>query len=309
MMSLKRISLLLAGLLAAAAPLISQPVRDNLDKALDEYELLLGQASSIKERIASGEDIPEYEMYGLSMRLSSIRATLSRGGDSMTPSQKARFGSLIRQYVAAEHGFTLKTTGYVPERSATIHTVARLSETVETESLPRLSFCRPFPKTKWRIFSVACVSGFDGAVPGLRLGLMKGAFGAYLSGRTSFKRTESSYSCLSDGTIDGGATIYTTGHKAVFHAGATAGILALPIRFGGFDDGRLGIYAGAGWGTRELFWEDINGNWALVSDRSPSGVAAEAGVMFVWKHLILSAGTSTVKFRHADFEAGLGIRF
>ena len=70
----------------------------------------------------------------------------------------------------------------------------------------------------------------------------------------------------------------------------------------------LTVYAGAGYGYRKLAWEDVDGGWALVSDWSRSGFAAECGVIASWRLIAVSAGISTISFRTASFTCGVGLR-
>ena len=69
------------------------------------------------------------------------------------------------------------------------------------------------------------------------------------------------------------------------------------------------VYAGVGYGTRKLAWEDVADNWVLVSDWSRSGFAAECGAVVSVRKLAISAGISTVAFRTAAFTFGVGVRF
>ena len=69
------------------------------------------------------------------------------------------------------------------------------------------------------------------------------------------------------------------------------------------------VPVGAGYGFRKLAWEDVDGGWALVSDWSCSGFAAECGVIASWRRLAVSAGVSTISFRTASFTCGVGLRF
>lgn len=71
----------------------------------------------------------------------------------------------------------------------------------------------------------------------------------------------------------------------------------------------LAFNAGIGYGCRKMAWEDVAGNWALVSDWSHSGMAAELGAVVSVRKLALSAGISTVAFRTAAFTCGVGVKF
>ena len=274
------------------------------DKALDEYEVILDEARAMKNRLTAGETVPEYEVYGLSMRLSSIRSTLSKDGSGMTEAQKARLSTLKRFYSAAGDGVLLSSPGYIPPMDI-------LPCSVDS-AFPKAGPGRPVAvpvKYPMHFFASLTFSGFDSFIPGIRAGVFRKSFGVYVSGRLSPGRKDAAYSCMSDGSIQDGGGIYTTGEQSRFHWGISAGGIFLPVRFAGFDKCGFGFYAGVGYGKRSLFWEDINHDWALVSDRSWDGVAAEAGPMLIIDRFILSAGINTVLFRHYDVEVAVGIRF
>ena len=57
------------------------------------------------------------------------------------------------------------------------------------------------------------------------------------------------------------------------------------------------------------FCTDTAGQWASVQDRSVSGVAVDAGVLFSWRHLSLMAGVSAVGFKSVCAELGIGCLF
>ena len=136
---------------------------------------------------------------------------------------------------------------------------------------------------------------------GIRAGYCK-EIGGYASFRSSFSSAKSSYGCTSDGIVENGGTIWTSGKDKVGRLNVTAGIMA---RFTHW----LGAYAGAGYGTRTLTWEDINGQWAKVTDHSYKGVALDAGLIFTIKNFALSAGINSIAFDWCELTLGLGVRF
>lgn len=71
----------------------------------------------------------------------------------------------------------------------------------------------------------------------------------------------------------------------------------------------LTFYAGAGYGKRQLLWQDVDGGWAEVSDWSVKGLEMEAGAIFRWNRLAFSAGVSTVRFRTCSATVGVGFCF
>ena len=54
----------------------------------------------------------------------------------------------------------------------------------------------------------------------------------------------------------------------------------------------FGIYAGAGFGSRILSWQDASGKWARVSDHSYTGPGIEAGLIASLRRFDLLAGAS-----------------
>ncbi|MBR6465673.1 MAG: hypothetical protein IKS82_04480 [Bacteroidales bacterium] len=74
------------------------------------------------------------------------------------------------------------------------------------------------------------------------------------------------------------------------------------------------LYAGAGYGQRTVYWQDKSENWAKVTDRTSSGVAVEAGVIYSFlntsaRNLSLSAGINTINFKTLGFTIGIGVNF
>lgn len=73
----------------------------------------------------------------------------------------------------------------------------------------------------------------------------------------------------------------------------------------------LYAYAGVGYGVRNLYWITLNDRSVLVSDKSHSGLALEAGAIFsLTDHLLFMAGFDCLDlFRYTEIKAGLGWRF
>ena len=69
------------------------------------------------------------------------------------------------------------------------------------------------------------------------------------------------------------------------------------------------FYVGAGYGEYYIVWEDIDGNWAKVSDYSCSGVALDLGAVFSWRWLAVSAGVNALDFKKLSFTCGVGVSF
>ena len=144
------------------------------------------------------------------------------------------------------------------------------------------------------------------AIPDISYGLMAGyqvqRYGGYVSFRSSFTSVSPSYSCTSNGMLDGGGRFWAGGEERSSNMSVCAGALY------GLKP-HVSIYAGAGYGSRKLVWKDVDGQWAEVSDWSCKGWAIEAGTLFSWKKLAFSLGVSSVSLRTAEFVCGVGLKF
>ncbi len=282
-----------------------------VDKALDEYESLLKEAISLKRSSDAGERVLEYEIYSLASRLSAIRKSLG-SGNKMTNAQKERLAALIKWYETAEKGYEAGVVWVSPVVD-TLKTAVVSSDFTPKKVVPveiaGLLIDPAFKPFRVHPFLSVTVSGFDAVLPGARIGFARKRWGGYLSAQMSPEKLVADYTCLSNGSIPAGGAIYTNGVKSLYHFSVSAGALYLPVRFYGLDTGGVGVYAGAGYGERNLYWQDIEAKWALVEDRSWQGVGVEAGLIVLWKRLTFSAGTHITGFAHADFEAGIGVRF
>ena len=153
------------------------------------------------------------------------------------------------------------------------------------------------PRTRYLVLAQA-------VVPGVSYGAMVGVVrkaGIYVRFDSNFHRRDTDYSCPSDGQASYGQ-IWTTGRSEVVRFAAAGGALWHPVSW-------LTLYAGAGYGWRNLCWEDISGNWGRVSDASHHGVAADLGAVFSIDRFALSAGVTTIGFGRFDAMLGLGIFF
>lgn len=300
-----RLVILCLVVLTVSSPAFAQTGPLVVDRALDEYETLLKEAIDLKRRSSSGESVLQYELYSLATRLSAIRKSLASGAE-MSEVQKDRMNALLRWYNVAENGFEGQVLWVSPRRFDNQARAVINDDKPWVVSPAALIKKNPY---RWHPFAEVCAGGFDTAIPCLRAGLVRKSFGGYLSGFLMKGKHLADYECLSDGSIPSGGAIYTSGAKVIHHFGVSAGGLLLPIRLGGIDDGRAGLYLGGGYGQRELLWQDIESKWARVADRSWAGMEMEGGIIILYKKWCASVGMRTTCFAHADFEAGIGLRF
>ncbi len=71
----------------------------------------------------------------------------------------------------------------------------------------------------------------------------------------------------------------------------------------------LGLYATAGYGYRNIFWDNTDGQWVRMEDLSARGLAVTAGTLLSWKHLCGSIGLSTIAFQTLGVSVGIGLAF
>lgn len=142
-----------------------------------------------------------------------------------------------------------------------------------------------------------------GLMVGLKADREKGIdWGGYARFRSNFRFTESEYSCLSTGLLYSGQSFWGNGNSSRSNLSATCGLLAGLTSW-------LDIYAGAGYGSTSLYWQDIDGVWASVADFTHKGIAAEIGVIAAWRSLCFGAGISTTSFRTTSLDLSVGICF
>lgn len=264
------------------------------DAALSQYQRICDECIMLRIRSASGERIEASEVSSLQTRLSSLKSTLQNAVGQMTPAQRLRFQSIRLRY-----------------------------EEVFGQSRPtRISALEPAPHLSAKAL---CDGGFapdcviqGHKVPAARAGMMLYAgvpemyfgamatlsglrFGGFLKGSASIPFTSASYDCYSDGTTPSGY-IWTNGGVRISRWAITGGATFTPWRF-------LIVYAGAGYGSRSILWQDISSHWARVRDISVSGVAADAGLIFNFGRFCLLAGASSLDFRSVSAEFGAGVRF
>lgn len=324
-----------AGFYAVAAP----PVED-MDKALDKYELLCDECVDLMLRLEAGEKVSRSVVSGLLSSLSDLRKLLRESSGSMTPAQRKRFERIKERYAMAAGGpkETERVPVSVPEPPVktappVVMPVAPAVAEVKVErksmgdTLQALSYSFPSvvgmeisgPQRSARLVTSAMrrkqakrrftysLGASISVVPDLSYGavfsMMSNAngFGGYVKFTGNFASFDYDYECLSDGSFSGG-TIWTNGNSSVSVMNFTAG---LRKNFWPF----LGCYAGAGYGRYATFWYDVSDNRAKVTDYSVSGASFECGLLLDLGYVEFSAGVSTIAFRYSSLDLGISIRF
>ena len=255
----------------------------SIDERLDMYEDLCGQCMELKSKVAAGEQVSREEAQSLIDSFLNMNKSLKSHESEMSAAQQRRFASIGEWF----------TTGVRPE--------AIIGNVEGNEAVADIRPDVTEASKRGDVFLLASLSAPDMAY-GLMAGYQHRRWGGYLAFRSSFTSCKTSYSCTSDGNLGNGCQIWPSGNERRSNLMVSGGVLAGATKW-------LTVYAGAGYGFRKLAWEDVDGDWAAVSDWSRSGVAAECGLIVSWRRLAVSAGVSTISFRTASFTCGVGVRF
>lgn len=160
------------------------------------------------------------------------------------------------------------------------------------------------PREPWRrLLLINMGLQGDGPSAGLRIALMR-RHGAYLMAQKDFHampRTEGE--CDRNG-IPTGAT------EAPYYTGRTENDRWM-LMAGGIHRivGDFCLYEGLGYGQRNLAWEQDNGTLLRNRDYSRRGLSAEAGCLYRFYRIAVSAGVMTIQGRYWEAAVGLGINF
>lgn len=129
--------------------------------------------------------------------------------------------------------------------------------------------------------------------------------GAYVKFRSDFGSASADLECDDSGALTSGGEgtpYYKEGVTQKARLSVTAGYLRQLWK-------PVYLYAGAGYGSRTLAWETVEGELVKNTDHSAVGVAAELGVIGRLGKFALSVGFHTVNFKHHEVTVGVGIIF
>lgn len=278
--------------------------QESLDSELERYEQMCEVCLELKARMSRGEPISREEAKSTIDFFVTTNKRLKSKESEMTSAQRQRFRDVGQWF----------STGIRPQ----VTYIAEVLPIVECSFPSRLTvndiagILIPqqdpdvFPSARLWKYRTDFILLAEMSAPdlsyGLRAGVKGRTFGGYLAFRSNFVKASADYSCHSDGTLENGSTIWPGGAEKTTSFIASAGFLAQTTPW-------LILYAGAGYGNRQLLWQDIDGGWAQVSDWSVKGLEAETGAMFRWNRVAFSAGVSTVRFRTCSATVGIGFYF
>lgn len=208
--------------------------------------------------------------------------------------------------VTGSHGVSAGSTLYIPETLSTSGLTAEAFSFGDTDIIQRDKGIDPNPKREPRRVAVGA-AGMVAAAPEFLYGGMvsvvfrKNDWGAYAKYLSDYQSNSSSYNCTSDGKFSGGK-MWLSGNTRTSSYMFSAG--ARKVIWKG-----LGAFAGVGYGAHSVYWEDVSGNWAKVTDSSVNGAIIEAGVSYTLKPVEFFVGVSTISFGYNSLECGIGLRF
>ncbi len=126
--------------------------------------------------------------------------------------------------------------------------------------------------------------------------------GFYLRYETNFNDAEHSYECSTRRDYSDYGYIWTNGRSKVSYSAFSGGGV---VRLCGFAS----MYAGMGYGSRTLLWQDEQGKYMKVTDCSHRGIVFDAGFLLRMRRLDFSVGTSSVAFSTSSVYVGVGLNF
>lgn len=280
--------------------------RDARDKALDRYEVVCNRLIELRDALRRGETISSGEVSALSAEVRTIRSNLQKSPEGLTPEQTKRFNRIRRRY---SYGYELEELPVA--KAVQVYSPVVYNADDHLVELERINSSRQYSFDKWSyddgktgVYVLAQVSPVPDMSFGVSAGYLKRRTGAYLSFISNFKSQSASLDVLSNGTSSTGPVWLSGRQEKSKTAFAAGGIFRLSYN--------TSLMAGAGYGTRKLFWEDSGGKWMRVTDRSYSGIAAEAGFLFTLglkESFCISAKAGTIAFKYLDLTIGIGYRF
>ena len=329
--------------MGAAGVGASGPQVEDMDKALDKYELLCDECVDLMLRLEAGEKVSRSVVSGLLSSLSDLRKILRESSGSMSPAQRKRFERIEERYTMAVGG--PKETEKVAAPVVAVEPPAKIMPPVKQPAVPAVAEVKVERKS-WGdslqtlnlAFPCVANSGISTSVPERNVRLVTFA----MRGRSKRKYSYSiganmsvvpdlsygmSFSMMSNANGFGGYMKFTgifapfdydyeclsdgsfSGGTIWTNGNSAVSVMnfaaGLRKNFWPF----LGCYAGAGYGRYATFWYDLSGNRAKVTDYSISDASFECGLLLDLNTVEFMAGVSTIAFRYSSLDLGISLRF
>lgn len=267
------------------------------DELLDRFELICRKCLDLKQRKEAGEPISSSQLISLMDQLESLRGEIKNVSDKMPVAARKRFYAIRKMYatgvVACTRPETVPAIASAPLPQGAL---SRFSTPVlKGESIqPKPILWPSYKIVSLTVSAPEMAYGVSGEYWGRRLGV-------WASVRSSFSFHNIAYSALSDGS-SGDGRIWTSGKAATDRFFATGGPVLRISR-------SLALFGGAGYGIRQLCWEDYEGDWMLIKDRSHRGVCCELGATLLLGRTALSASWLTLPLKYNSATIAVGFCF
>jgi hypothetical protein len=275
----------------------------NLDRALDRYEAICDRCIDLRLRASSGEAVSSDDLKDLLVELNDLKNMLQNAGYGMSPSQKARFEGIRLRYaeVFGPKRSPLLKDPFPPVMKAFVP----IGSPVWLPRRKPVPYSPPVVRDRQasRVHTgLLLYGGLPDGYAGLMAQVRGKAIGGFVKGSLTPRFIKGAYSCTSDGFRADGGYIWTSGKENLSRSSLTGGVLLAPFPW-------MECYAGAGYGRRAVFWEDVSGKWATVSDLSRAGICTDAGLILTRYRISALVGISAIRFRSVSVEIGLGVIF
>lgn len=147
---------------------------------------------------------------------------------------------------------------------------------------------------------------------GAMIGQIYKGIGWFVNGKSNFVfGIESTLSCEQGGFVGEYKPFYN-GEKATSSVIANGGVMLNFLEWSKATKNKFntfGLYLGAGYGKREVYWQTTDYQWVKYNPDSYSGVSAEVGLFGSIYGVTLSAGISTIAFKYMEMTVGIGYMF
>ncbi len=138
---------------------------------------------------------------------------------------------------------------------------------------------------------------------GLMFGQLYDGVGWYVKGRSNWNIPKKD----KYGGKDFDTTKETTSLEWIVDAGMVVDFLMKQEKKD--KDNFLGVYFGAGYGSRERYWNEPNLGWIGYGLNTYQGVSMDVGLIGSFRGITLMAGMNTIAFKYMEIEVGVGITF